>query len=107
MTFLTTPMRALALTTASLALALPAALSAATDARAQEASITVRTGPAYGSYDEYDYGPGYRSRYYSYSDDEPAAVDRAYDYDRDNLRTDRSVRRFIDKQRDERGGGEN
>lgn len=94
--------RPLVLAAAVIGLAIPAAVAVPGKAEAQSASITVRTGPAYA----YDYGyggtyyePGYRTGY-DYAD-EPVAVDRVYTYDRNSLRTDRQVRRFIDKEREE------
>ncbi len=94
--------KSLAFAAAVIGLAAPAMVYAPQEALAQSASITVRTGPAYA----YDYGyggtyyePGYRTGYYY--GDEPVAVDRVYNYDRDNLRTDRRVRRFIDREREE------
>lgn len=94
--------RPLALAAAVIGLAIPAVMFVPGKAEAQSASITVRTGPAYA----HDYG--YADRYYEpaygadyYYADEPVVVDRVYAYDRDNLRTDRRSRRFIDKEREE------
>lgn len=100
-------LKTLAIAAVAAAAALPLSTFGAPDAAAQEASITVRAGPAYDGYyyDDYYYEPGYRTRY-SY-DDGPVVVDRVYRNDRDNLRTDRRVRRFIMRQREERAGGEN